>query len=119
MGRAGAVRVVAEGASVLGVDVDGDRLRSTQASAGARLSVMQEDLGDPETCRAAIDTCVAEYGGLDILGQVAGVFRAHYDVGVTPTEELRSLAVNIDAILLLHDAEHECAAVGGRVVMAV
>src|SRR3546814_16099036 len=105
MGRAGAVRVVAEGASVLGVDVDGDRLRSTQASAGARLSVMQADLGDPETCRAAIDTCVAEFGGLDILGNVAGIFRAHHPVDVKPAEYHRIMAEKLDAYFFVSKAD--------------
>jgi NAD(P)-dependent dehydrogenase (short-subunit alcohol dehydrogenase family) len=40
IGRAVAVRLVAEGASVLGVDVDGDRLRSTQTSAGTGLAIL-------------------------------------------------------------------------------
>src|SRR3546814_4032037 len=65
---------------------------------------MQADLGDPETCRAAIDTCVAEFGGLDILGNVAGIFRAHHAVDVTPAEYHRIMAVNIDAYFFLSQA---------------
>lgn len=104
IGRAVACRLVAEGASVLGVDVDGDRLRSTQASAGAGLSILEVDLGEPEGCRAAVDTCVAEFGGLDVLGNVAGIFRAHHVVDVTPAEYHRIMAVNIDAYFFLSQA---------------
>ena len=104
IGRAVAERLVAEGASVLGVDVDGDRLRATRTSAGAGMSVLKADLGDPETCRSVVDTCVAEFGGLDVLGNVAGIFRAHHVVDVTPAEYHRILAVNLDAYFFLSQA---------------
>lgn len=104
IGRAVAERLVAEGASVLGVDVDGDRLRATRTSAGAGMSVLEADLGDPETCRSVVDTCVAEFGGLDVLGNVAGIFRAHHVVDVTPAEYHRILAVNLDAYFFLSQA---------------
>jgi NAD(P)-dependent dehydrogenase (short-subunit alcohol dehydrogenase family) len=89
---------------VLGVDVDGDRLRATRTSAGAGMSVLEADLGDPETCRSVVDTCVAEFGGLDVLGNVAGIFRAHHVVDVTPAEYHRILAVNLDAYFFLSQA---------------
>ena len=104
IGRAVAERLVAEGASVLGVDVDADRLRATRTSAGAGMSVLEADLGDPETCRSVVDTCVAEFGGLDVLGNVAGIFRAHHVVDVTPAEYHRILAVNLDAYFFLSQA---------------
>lgn len=104
IGRAVAERLVAEGASVLGVDVDGDRLRATRTSAGAGMSVLEADLGDPETCRSVVDTCVAEFGGLDVLGNVAGIFRAHHVVDVTPADYHRILAVNLDAYFFLSQA---------------
>ena len=104
IGRAVAERLVAEGASVLGVDVDGDRLRATRTSAGAGMSVLEADLGDPETCRSVVDTCVAEFGSLDVLGNVAGIFRAHHVVDVTPAEYHRILAVNLDAYFFLSQA---------------
>lgn len=104
IGRAVSERLVAEGASVLGVDVDGDRLRSTQASTGAGLEVLQADLGDPEACRSAVDACVAEFGALDVLGNVAGIFRAHHAVDVSPEEYRRIMAVNIDAYFFLSQA---------------
>ena len=81
---------------VLGVDVGGDRLRSTKTSAGTGMSVLEADLGDPETCRSAVGTCIAEFGGLDVLGNVAGIFRAHHVVDVTPAEYRRIPSVDAD-----------------------
>ena len=104
IGRAVAERLVTEGASVLGVDVDGDGLRATEASAGAGLTVVEADLGETEACRSVVDACVAEFGGLDVLGNVAGIFRAHHAVDVTPAEYHRILAVNLDAYFFLSQA---------------
>jgi len=104
IGRAVAARLVDEGASVMGVDVDAARLRSTQTSSGGGLAILEADLGDPETCRSVIDTCVAEFGGLDVLGNVAGIFRAHHAVDVTPAEYHRIMSVNIDAYFFLAQA---------------
>jgi meso-butanediol dehydrogenase / (S,S)-butanediol dehydrogenase / diacetyl reductase len=104
IGRAVAERLVAEGASVLGVDVNADGLRATKDAAGPALSVREADLGDPETCAAVVDDCVSELGGLDVLGNVAGIFRAHHVVDVTPAEYRRIMAVNVDAYFFLSQA---------------
>ena len=104
IGRAVAQRLVAEGASVLGVDVNADGLRATAESAGSALSVMEADLGDPATCTSVVDACVSELGGLDVLGNVAGIFKAHHVVDVTPHEYRRIMAVNIDAYFFLSQA---------------
>lgn len=104
IGRAVARRLVAEGAAVLGVDVDGDRLAEVQEQAGDALSVREADLGDPVACRAAVEACVAELGGLDVLGNVAGIFRAHHAPDVTEDEYRRILSVNLDAYFFLAQA---------------
>lgn len=104
IGRAVAERLVAEGASVLGVDVDGDRLRKARASAGDGLAILEADLSEPEACRSAVDACIAEFGGLDVLGNVAGIFRAHHATDVTPAEYRQIMAVNIDAYFFLSQA---------------
>jgi len=104
IGRAVAERLIAEGGSVLGVDVDGDRLDAVQASAGSALSVLVADLGDPEACRSAVEVCVSRFGGLDVLGNVAGIFRAHHAVDVTVAEYRRIMAVNVDAYFFLSQA---------------
>ena len=104
IGRAAARRLAAEGACVLGVDIDADRLRAVKAEVGDRLSILDVDLGDPETCATVVGTCVAEFGALDVLGNVAGIFRAHHATEVTPAEYHRILAVNLDAYFFLSQA---------------
>jgi NAD(P)-dependent dehydrogenase (short-subunit alcohol dehydrogenase family) len=104
IGRAVATRLVAEGASVLGVDIDGDALSETRASVGPGLSVLVADLGDPDACRSVVDRCVTDLGGLDVLGNVAGIFRAHHAVDVTEAEYRQVLAINLDACFFLSQA---------------
>lgn len=103
IGRAAARRLAAGGACVLGVDID-DRLRAVKAEVGDLLSSLDVDLGDPETCATVVGTCVAEFGALDVLGNVAGIFRAHHATEVTPAEYHRILAVNLDAYVFLSQA---------------
>lgn len=103
IGRAVAARLVAEGASVLGVDVDGDGLAAAEAAIGG-LAVREADLGDPAVCRSVVEECVADLGGLDVLGNVAGIFRAHHMVDVTADDYRRIMAVNIDAYFFLSQA---------------
>ena len=104
IGRAVAKRLVAEGGRVLGVDIDADRLRSTQSLVGDGLAVLEADVGRPEACSAVVDACVAEFGGLDVLGNVAGIFRAHHAVDVTVAEYRRIMAINVDAYFFLSQA---------------
>lgn len=104
IGRAVALRLVAEGAAVLGVDVDGERLEATGERAGDAFTAHRADLGDPAACRQAVEACTTALGRLDVLGNVAGIFRAHHAVDVTEAEYRRILAVNLDAPFFLAQA---------------
>ena len=104
IGQAVAARVVAEGGRVLGVDIDADRLSATQALIGDGITTLDADLAAPEASAAVVETCVAEFGGLDVLGNVAGIFRAHHAVDVTVAEYRRIMAINVDAYFFLAQA---------------
>lgn len=101
IGRAVVRRLVEEGASVLAVDVDGPRLAETRALAGEGTSVLEADLADPSACADVVDACIAEHGALDVLGNVAGIFRAHHVTEVTIEDYRRIMAVNLDACFFL------------------
>jgi NAD(P)-dependent dehydrogenase (short-subunit alcohol dehydrogenase family) len=78
IGRAAAHRLGAEGASVAIVDRDpagaDDTARSVTAS-GTRAVAIAADITIPEQVEEAIATVVAEFGGLDVLVNNAGVIR--------------------------------------------
>jgi NAD(P)-dependent dehydrogenase (short-subunit alcohol dehydrogenase family) len=68
IGRATVERLVAEGASVIGVDV-----QAFDAPEG--VAVRAGDVTDPEVARGAVDEAVERFGRLDVLANVAGILR--------------------------------------------
>lgn len=107
IGRAVALRLAAEGASVLAVDVDRERLDETQAvTAGdaGDVTVHQADLADPDACVAAVAACVEQLGRLDVLGNIAGIYLAAHTTEMTREQYRRIMAVNLDACFFLAQA---------------
>ena len=110
IGRAVTLRLAGEGASVLGVDIDDDRLAETQRLAsetggtGGKVSVRQADLGEPDECAAAVGACVDELGRLDVLGNVAGIYHAGHATDLTVEQYRRVMSINLDACVFLAQA---------------
>ncbi|MBO0728595.1 MAG: SDR family oxidoreductase [Acidimicrobiaceae bacterium] len=102
IGRATALRLAGEGASVLAVDIDGSRLEET-----ARLAPVKPhpaDLCDPDACATAVRACVEAFGRLDVLGNVAGIYLASHVADVTLEQYRRVMGVNLDAYFFLAQA---------------
>src|SRR3954465_7056420 len=74
MGRAITIRLAEEGASVLALDIDDGRLKETKGMTDGQVSVRQADVGDPQACADAVAATVAEFGRLDVLGNIAGIY---------------------------------------------
>jgi meso-butanediol dehydrogenase / (S,S)-butanediol dehydrogenase / diacetyl reductase len=104
MGRAITVRMAEEGASVLGVDIDGGRLDDTKGLAPGSVAVHQADLGDPDACIAAVAECMERFGRLDVLGNIAGIYLAEHTPKMTREQYRRVMAVNLDAYFFLAQA---------------
>ncbi len=76
IGRAAAVRLAAEGASVALLDVREDELAATAAQvrdAGADALVLTVDVGDEEQMAGAVAAVTSEWGGLDAAVAAAGI----------------------------------------------
>ncbi|MET0728496.1 MAG: SDR family oxidoreductase [Acidimicrobiales bacterium] len=104
MGRAITIRLCEEGASVLAVDVNEAGLQETRAMAPGDVSTRPADLSDPSACAHAVAACVADLGGLDVLGNVAGVFVAEHVTDVSLEQYRRIMGVNLDACFFLSQA---------------
>jgi meso-butanediol dehydrogenase/(S,S)-butanediol dehydrogenase/diacetyl reductase len=104
IGRAVTVRLAGEGAAVLAVDVDGERLNETRGLASGRVEVRQADLGDPDACVSAVAACIEDFGRLDVLGNIAGIYLAEHTTKVTREQYRRVMAVNLDACFFLAQA---------------
>ena len=105
MGRATSLRLVAEGATVVGIDIDQSRLEETAALGGdLPLHIRQADLSEPATCAELVAAAVRDHGRLDILGNVAGIFLANHATDWTLEQYRRIMAVNLDAYFFLSQA---------------
>ncbi|MBL7495314.1 SDR family oxidoreductase [Frankia sp. CNm7] len=107
IGRAVALQLAAEGAAVLACDIDAAGLEAVgkEVPEGAgRIVGRVTDLRERAECAAAVDDAVAEFGRLDVLGNVAGVLRMGH-VTEVPEDEYRLLfSVNTDAYFFLCQA---------------
>ena len=121
MGRAIATRLALEGADVLGVDIDENGLDATVAlisDAGGSIRAHVGDISSVAACREAVATCVDAYGGVDVLGNIAGIsWQRHVaDVDEAAWDEI--FAVNVKGSFFLCQAAlpHLLAADGGNIV---
>jgi meso-butanediol dehydrogenase / (S,S)-butanediol dehydrogenase / diacetyl reductase len=62
------------------------------------------DVGDPEACKKTVATCVEEFGRLDVLGNVAGIFLPAHTTDITVEQYRRVIAVNMDGPFFLSQA---------------
>lgn len=76
MGRAGCEIFARNGATVVAIDVDGDRLKALVDqinAAGGKAHAIQADLLDADTCRQCIEDAARHMGGIDVLWNHAGM----------------------------------------------
>ena len=83
------------GASVFGIARDADRMATVFAEVpGGRYSSV--DIAEPAACRQAVADCVAEFGRLDVLVNVAGFHQMRHTPTMTDDDWDRDLAVNLN-----------------------
>jgi NAD(P)-dependent dehydrogenase (short-subunit alcohol dehydrogenase family) len=104
IGRAVTRRLCEEGASVLAVEIDPARLDETLGLVEATVAGHAADVSDPDACSAAVDACVERFGRLDVLGNVAGIYRAAHTTAMSRDEYRRVMSVNLDGPFFLSQA---------------
>jgi NAD(P)-dependent dehydrogenase (short-subunit alcohol dehydrogenase family) len=107
LGRATALAFANAGASLFLVDVLEGRLKESRdevAALGVACDAFAADLASGADCAEVVRRAVARHGRLDVLCNVAGVFRFHHVRDVTPEEWERIFAVNVRAPFLLSQA---------------
>ncbi len=78
IGRATAERLAREGASLLCVDLQAESLEETSkncSASGAQVEASLCDVSDPAAIAELIQHCVARFGKLDVLCNIAGIVR--------------------------------------------
>lgn len=104
MGRAITRRLVDEGGAVLAIDVNAETVAETAALAGGKTTARQADVSDPDVCAEAVSACIEEFGRLDVLGNVAGIYRAAHTPDMSLDEYRRVMGVNLDGPFFLCQA---------------
>ena len=86
VGRATALRLASEGADVFGVDINDTGMEATRAeieALGANFQTCHTDVSDVAAIRAAVETCMATFGRLDVVGNIAGIANQRHLAHVT------------------------------------
>jgi meso-butanediol dehydrogenase / (S,S)-butanediol dehydrogenase / diacetyl reductase len=104
IGRAVTLRLVAEGAQVLAVDVNADALSDTCSAGGDAVVGGSYDVTSAEQCRSAVAEAVERFGRLDILGNVAGIARGEHMTDVTEAAYRQMMGVNVDGYFFMAQA---------------
>ncbi|WP_018638391.1 SDR family NAD(P)-dependent oxidoreductase [Parafrankia elaeagni] len=117
MGRAITLRLASEGAAVMAVDIDEGGLAETRFLATGTVSVRVVDVADPAACAEAVAAAVTEFGRLDVLGNVAGIYVPAHVTETSVDLYRRTLAVNLDGPFFLSQAAiPHLVAAGGSII---
>ena len=89
VGRATAIRLASEGATVFGVDVNTEGLAETVELAHdveGSISTRRLDVTSVDDIKAGVAECVDAHGGIDIVGNIAGIARHHHVAEVSEAD---------------------------------
>ncbi len=103
IGRASAIRLAAEGATVMVTDIDDDMGAETIAlidQAGGTGQFMSHDVADEAAWEDVVAKTVANNGGLDILVNNAGIAIGGSIVEMELSDWQRQQAINLDGVFL-------------------
>lgn len=118
IGRTTAQHFAAEGAQVYGIDIDEKGLAETAEGAkGSGINGISEsnessgnihtavyDISKPENCRKAIDAGVKELSGVDVLANIAGIFKIHHVADVDEKNWNQIMDINLNAVFWMSQA---------------
>ena len=105
IGRATALRLAGEGATVVGCDVNAEGLEGTLAAiraAGAEATVLTADITQQTDVDRAVDETLAQHGQIDLLANVAGImdwFLPAHEVDDETWQHV--MAVNVNGPMML------------------
>jgi NAD(P)-dependent dehydrogenase (short-subunit alcohol dehydrogenase family) len=98
IGLATATRFVAEGSSVVILDLDEAAFGRVRAALPGLVASVAVDVGDAGSVEAAFAEVDRLLGGVDVLVANAGISIRHRFLDITPAEWRRVMAVNLDGV---------------------
>jgi meso-butanediol dehydrogenase/(S,S)-butanediol dehydrogenase/diacetyl reductase len=122
IGRATAIRLASEGASVFLADINAPGLEQTLAAFPADCvgESCVLDVTDSAACSAAVEECVGRFGKLDILCNIAGIPICEHLTDISDEQWHRAVSINLDGVFFLCRAAmpHLLASRGNIVIMS-
>ncbi len=101
MGKAVALRLGQEGATVITADINGKGAEATAKEIGGKSFGMQTDIGDASSVKALFDAVASKAGKLDVLVNVAAIVPFVKWDELTFEEWRRVARVNFDGLFLM------------------
>lgn len=104
IGRAAALRLAEEGASLVLCDVQGDALGATAKDATERGAICETtlvDVCDETQVRGAVQGAVSRFGQLDVVCNVAGILRFDHTHQLALADWSRVLGINLTGTFLV------------------
>jgi NAD(P)-dependent dehydrogenase (short-subunit alcohol dehydrogenase family) len=111
IGRAVVRRFVEEGAMVVVIDRDAEKLGELKEELGARCEILEGDAADPDAVNRCVDLIIDRFGGIDTVVGNAGVFDWYRRVDRMDGRELLTafnelFAINVASYLLIARAAY-------------
>ncbi len=107
IGRATAVRLAEEGASVMLADINEQGLAQTRQliedNAGVAATI-RLDVSNRAECQQAIAVVVEQFGHLDVLCNIAGIFKSARMTEIEEEDWNRMVAINLNSVFFLSQA---------------
>ncbi len=117
IGRATALRLAQEGATLLCADRDQDGCAATVAEIGDAASTQMLDVTDPASCDEAVAQTVQRYGRIDLLANVAGIGGFGHAADIDDAQWQRMIGVNLTGVFqMVRAALPHLAKVRGNIV---
>lgn len=104
IGRACAGRYAAEGARLYLCDINEAGLAETVAALTGEARTRRLDVTVSSECRDAIADCVAQYGQLDVLCNIAGIALTHHFHDLSDADWDRVVSINLSSVMYLSRA---------------
>ena len=107
IGRATAIRLAQEGASLMLADINQAGLLETQQlvlATGAQSEIHELDVSSISACRAAVAAVITRFGKLDVLCNIAGIFMSRRLTEIEEEEWQRMIAINLNSVFYLSQA---------------
>jgi len=104
IGRATAIRLGGEGATIVATDVDTEGLAETKRlveERGATVTLVEGSVAEPSACAEMVDAAVSGHGSLDVLCNIAGILRFNNLHDTTLDEWNLVLTVNLTGTFLM------------------